>query len=87
MAVTYYIKLFRTEADRHNGILMSLLLLVAEKKVLFICLMILNHLKPECAVIFIEYITSVVLLIFPMKTLISNEMVLPTSSSYKAGAK
>ena len=87
MVVTYYIKLFRTEADRHNGILMSLLLLVAEKKVLFICLMILNHLKPECAVIFIEYITSVVLLIFPMKTLISNEMVLPTSSSYKAGAK
>ena len=28
--VTYYIKLFRTGADRHNGILMSLLLLVAE---------------------------------------------------------
>ena len=26
----YYIKLFRTGADRHNGILMSLLLLVAE---------------------------------------------------------
>ena len=30
MVVTYYIKLFRTGADRHNGILMSLLLLVAE---------------------------------------------------------
>ena len=30
MVVTYYIKLFRTEADRHNGILMSLILLVAE---------------------------------------------------------
>ena len=30
MAVTYYIKLFRREADRDNGILMSLLLLVAE---------------------------------------------------------
>ena len=30
MVVTYYIKLFRTEADRHNGILMSLPLLVAE---------------------------------------------------------
>ena len=87
MVVTYYIKLFRTEADRHNGILMSLLLLVAEKKVLFICLMILNRLKPECAVIFIEYITGVVLLIFPMKTLISNEMVLPRSNSLKAGAK
>ena len=30
MVVTYYIKLFRTVADRHNSILMSLLLLVAE---------------------------------------------------------
>ena len=30
MVVTYYIKLFRTEVDRHNGILMSLPLLVAE---------------------------------------------------------
>ena len=30
MVVTYYIKLFRTGSDRHNGILMSLLLLVAE---------------------------------------------------------
>ena len=26
MVVTYYIKIFRTEADWHNGILMSLLL-------------------------------------------------------------
>ena len=30
MVVTYYIKLFRTGADRHYGILMSLLLLVEE---------------------------------------------------------
>ena len=30
MVVTYYIKLFRTGADRHNGILIPLLLLVAE---------------------------------------------------------
>ena len=30
MVVTYYIKLFRTGADRHDSILMSLLLLVAE---------------------------------------------------------
>ena len=30
MVVTYYIKLFHAGADRHNGILMSLLLLVAE---------------------------------------------------------
>ena len=32
MVVTYYIKLFCTGADRHNGILMSLLRLVAETK-------------------------------------------------------
>ena len=30
MAVTCYIKLFRMEADRHNGILMYLLVLVVE---------------------------------------------------------
>ena len=30
MVVIYYIKLFRTDAESHNGILMSLLLLVAE---------------------------------------------------------
>ena len=30
MVVTYCIKLFRAGMDRHNGILMSLLLLVAE---------------------------------------------------------
>ena len=30
MVVTYYIKLFRTGAERHNSILISLLLLVAE---------------------------------------------------------
>ena len=30
MVVTYYIKLLRAGAGRHNGILMSLLLLVAE---------------------------------------------------------
>ena len=30
MVVTYYIKLFRTGADRQNGILIPLLLLVAE---------------------------------------------------------
>ena len=35
MVVTYYIKLFRTRAERHNGILMSLLLLVAETIILF----------------------------------------------------
>ena len=30
MDFTYYVKLFRTGTDRHNGILMSRLLLVAE---------------------------------------------------------
>ena len=34
MVVTYYIKLFRTGAGRQNGILMSLLLLVAETNML-----------------------------------------------------
>ena len=33
MVVTYYIKLFRTEDDRRNGILMSPLFLVAETKI------------------------------------------------------
>ena len=33
MVVTYYIKLFRMEDDRRNGILMSPLLLVAETKI------------------------------------------------------
>ena len=32
IVVTYYIKLFRTGSDRHNGTLRSLLLLVAETK-------------------------------------------------------
>ena len=30
MVIIYYVKLFRTGADRHNGILMSLLLLVPD---------------------------------------------------------
>ena len=30
MIVTYYLKLFRTEDDTYNGILMSLILLVTE---------------------------------------------------------
>ena len=30
MVVTYYIKLFQMGADKHNGVLMSLLVLVAE---------------------------------------------------------
>ena len=32
MVVTYYVKLFSTEANRHNGILMSVLFLFAEAK-------------------------------------------------------
>ena len=35
MVVTYYIKLFQTGTDRRKGILMSLLLLVAEEKKTF----------------------------------------------------
>ena len=33
MVASYYIKLFHTRADRHNGILMSFLLLVAETNI------------------------------------------------------
>ena len=44
MVVTYYIKLFRTGADRHNGILMSLLFLVAETIMEIFCLWIELHL-------------------------------------------
>ena len=35
MVITYYIKLSRTGADRHNGILMSFLLLVTETNIMF----------------------------------------------------
>ena len=37
MVVTYYIKLFRTEADRRSAILISLLILVAETKTKIAC--------------------------------------------------
>ena len=43
MVVTYYIKRFRTGADRHNAILMSLLLLVAETIKALIYLVILHE--------------------------------------------
>ena len=43
MVVTYYIKLFRTRADRYSGILMSLLLLVAET--INVVLSLLHHIK------------------------------------------
>ena len=36
MVFTYYIKFSRMGADRHNGILMSLLLLVAETNIMFV---------------------------------------------------
>ena len=52
MVVTFYIKLFHTGADRCNGILMSLLLLVAETIMLkmlkyLICLSFLSLFSPE----------------------------------------
>ena len=48
MVVSHYIKLFRTGANRHNGILMSLLLLVAEAmKLLDGNLMRFTYLKHE----------------------------------------
>ena len=42
MVVAYYIKLFCTEADRRNGILMSLLLLVADNKTFVNNMFLLN---------------------------------------------
>ena len=47
MMVTYYSKLFRTGADRHNGILMYLLLLVAEtiNFVIFLVLSLIDKLS------------------------------------------
>ena len=48
MVVTYYIKLFRMGADRRNGILMSVLLLVAETinlRKLYITLCIMSLIK------------------------------------------
>ena len=55
MVVTYYIKLFRTGAERHNSILMSLLLLVTET----INLWILYNGRPAR-----KYILSLWLLVF-----------------------
>ena len=45
--------------------------------------MILNRVKLEHTVIFIKYFASVVPLIFPLKTLIRNKMVLPASNTLK----
>ena len=49
MVVTYYIKLFRTGADRHNGVLISLLLLVAEttNTSCYVCLACLSDEKQK----------------------------------------
>ena len=50
MVVTYYITLFQMGADRHNGILMSLLLLVAETKnvsISFLTIMICYYFSLE----------------------------------------
>ena len=48
IVVTYYIKLFLMGADRHNGILMSVLILVAETinlRKLYITLCIMSLIK------------------------------------------
>ena len=42
VVVTYHVKLFRTGADRHNGILMTLLLQVAETMKTVFCVMYSN---------------------------------------------
>ena len=59
MVITYHIKLFHMGADRHNGILMSLLLLVAET--------IIERLV-GVRVCFLTTIQTNILFIYPMKT-------------------
>ena len=56
MVVTYYIKLFRTRADRHNGILMSLLLLVAETIVFQIQIMLLTPFPKDSRYPYVFYL-------------------------------
>ena len=61
MVITYYIKLFRTGAGRHNGILMSLLLLVAKTRNIagLVIPRLVLHLKVQGCVFFWfpEYLT------------------------------
>ena len=48
MVVTYYIKLFNTGTDKHNSILMSILLLVAKAMKVFFFIM--KYYQPELVV-------------------------------------
>ena len=52
MTVTYYIKLFRTRANRHNGILMSLLLIKSVTKYLRLTLALTWNSAPREKFIF-----------------------------------
>ena len=51
-----------------------------EKSIPFIRVMILNRVKPRCAVTFMKYLASVVCLIFLPKTLIWNKVTFPASN-------
>ena len=50
VVVTYHVKLFRTGADRHNGILMTLLLQVAETMKSFLCYVLKRRSSPRLRV-------------------------------------
>ena len=89
MVVSYYIKLFRTGADRHNGILMSLLLLVAETKtvkynswVKQICytkkhnLILWKYLRKNFLLNLSLYIKNNVLSVIKVASFINNDLVL-----------
>ena len=52
MVVTYYIKLFRTRADRHSGILMSLLLLLVAETISWLLYTKLQNNTISCLALF-----------------------------------
>ena len=70
MVVTYYIKLFCTEAYRYNGILMSLLLLVAGTKIkvnnliVVVILFFVFHFRPFLMCFLCLFLCEVLLLLF-----------------------
>ena len=70
MVVTYYIKFFQTGTDRHNGILMYLLLLVVEKIIFLLSnplkfsqISYLTSLAKASSAEFRVYLTSLALLV------------------------
>ena len=64
MVVTYYIKLFYMGSDRHNGILMSLLLLVVETVIRLMHFQFKPRIQGDASlftlIIFINFIKSLI---------------------------